>query len=260
MYAFTEPLKSAWQHLHNALCSGLRNDYSIVPNLRFDTDSTALLDSNLLIGQTCGYPLVKFYRHDLVPLCVPVFRAIGCRDISYSSAIIVHADSTANSLDDCVGKTLVINGPDSNSGMNLLRSEVMQLSPENPFFSSTLISGTHADSVRAVVEKHADIAAIDCITFALMRDAFPELVEKVRVIGYTAFTTGLPLVTPRTRGETLPQKRIIDLLNDALTTMPAALRSALPIEVFKAVSIQDYQSIEKMEASAQKAGRSALNF
>ena len=79
------------------------------------------------------------------------------------------------SLEDCADKTVVINGPNSNSGMNLLRASVQPYiaAGKSAYFGSTLVSGGHIESLRAVAEGHADIAAIDCVTYVLAQRVFP---------------------------------------------------------------------------------------
>ena len=163
MYAFDESLQSAWQALFNAFRERVTERFALKKTLRFDTDETTLRDRDLLIGQTCGYPLIRFYKDNLVPLCAPVFDVPGCDDIFYRSAVIVAADSGFRSLPDCAGTAVAINGTDSNSGMNLLRDAVRGCANTNPFFASTIVTGSHLGSIAAVAEHRVDVAAIDCV-------------------------------------------------------------------------------------------------
>jgi ABC-type phosphate/phosphonate transport system substrate-binding protein len=52
-----------------------------------------------------------------------------------------------------------------------------------------------------VAKSEADVAAIDCITFEHLRTAEPALFAAVRVIGWSAVSPGLPLVTAAGTGD-----------------------------------------------------------
>ena len=119
MYAFTDPLRNAWQALFDEFLKIYKQDQNVQDTIRFDSDFPVLRDPGLLIGHTCGYPLMRFLRDDLVPLCVPIFDLPGCQGKFYSSHIIVPAESNIQSLSDCKGLVAAINGRDSNSGMNV---------------------------------------------------------------------------------------------------------------------------------------------
>ena len=201
MYAFTEVLQAAWISLYKSLIPELISYSELEEQLRFNTDEATLRDQNLFIGQTCGYPLIKCYQGILEPLCVPVFDVNGCDDTQYRSVIIVPKQSDYQSLEDCAGKTVIINGTDSNSGMNLLRAAVNPLREGNTYFGSTLLSGSHLASLQAVAAGRADIAAIDCVTFALISEATPILANRVRVIGYTEPTYRIAICCADSPGE-----------------------------------------------------------
>ena len=68
--------------------------------------------------------------------------------------------------------------------MNLFRHAVAPLAEGGPFFSSVLKTGGHLASLRALaIDRTADVAAIDCVTFAFVREHLPELAGGVREIG-----------------------------------------------------------------------------
>lgn len=265
MYAFTDDLRAAWTALYRAMLAGLEThlpgDVLLDSTLQFGTDKATLNAPELLIGQTCGYPLVTLYADALQPLCVPVFDVQGCSGSRYSSAIIVPADSDDQSLTDCAGKTVIINGPDSNSGMNLLRAAVRPLMQgKTHYFSSTFVSGAHIDSLRAVGQGRAGVAAIDCATLALIEDAFPALLDAVRVIGFTGKTTGLPFALPMDKYPLIDPTKITALFNEALSTLDNHHRKRLHISSFRQVTLNDYQSIMAMEATAKQAHHLPLSI
>ena len=72
-----------------------------------------------------------------------------------------------------------VNAWDSNSGMNLFRAAIAPHADGAPFFASVILTGSHQASLAAVAAGGADLAAVDCVTFALLQRLRPALVERV---------------------------------------------------------------------------------
>src|ERR1700742_4605908 len=121
---------------------------------------------DLLISQTCGYPLVSGLQRHVQLIATPQFDAPGCAGANYSSALITRANAPFDSLDACRGTRAAYNQDDSNSGMNVFRHAVAPLARDRAFFSAVLRTDSHLGSLRAVIDNRADVAAIDCVTFA----------------------------------------------------------------------------------------------
>ena len=155
----------------------------------------------LLFGQACEYPVSKSFREYLRILATPHYSAPGCDSSSYRSAIVVRAGETADSLEEFRGRRCVVNEPDSNSGMNLLRATVAPLSGGTRFFRSVRLSGSHLRSIELVVAGEADVAAIDCVTLEHLRRIRSELIAQVRVLDWTPPSPCLPFVTSSQTGE-----------------------------------------------------------
>jgi ABC-type phosphate/phosphonate transport system substrate-binding protein len=121
----------------------------------------ALLDwwqrDDLLLSQTCGYPLMTRLRERVVPLATPAYRFAGCQGGFYRSALLVPADSAIQQLADACGRRVVANQPDSHSGMNALRAAVAPLAGHGHFFGSVTWSGSHAASIEALLAGSADL-------------------------------------------------------------------------------------------------------
>jgi ABC-type phosphate/phosphonate transport system substrate-binding protein len=115
------------------------------------------------------------------------------------------------------------NGDDSNRGMNALRHVVAPHARNGRFFASVVRTGSHLRSLRTVAEGCADVAAIDCVTFAFAQDELPALAKRVRAIGVTASAPGLPLIASRALG---PERlsRVRDALDAALSADPERAR------------------------------------
>lgn len=203
MYDFPE-LREAHDALWRALAKNLTaSGVADVPlRLTRGVDPREIWrDPALLFAQACEYPLAKTFGEHLTIVATPRYSAPGCEGISYRSAIIVRARDSAGSLGDLRNRRCVVNEQDSNSGMNLLRAAVAPLSASGRFFESVRYSGSHRRSLEFVVAEEADVAAIDCVSFAHLQRIEPALTEKVRVLGWSPESPSLPYVTARQTSE-----------------------------------------------------------
>ncbi|MGT2508763.1 phosphate/phosphite/phosphonate ABC transporter substrate-binding protein [Cupriavidus basilensis] len=105
---------------------------------------------DLLLSQTCGYPLVQGLRRHVRIIGTPLFDAPGCDGASYTSAIVVRANDGPATLAACRGLRAAYNDEGSHSGMNALRYAVAQLARSGRFFSGTVRTGSHLASLDAV--------------------------------------------------------------------------------------------------------------
>jgi ABC-type phosphate/phosphonate transport system substrate-binding protein len=252
MYAFTEELRQAWRQLfeHFFELSDTRKQVE----LRFEHSPALLRDPALWFGHTCGYPLMTRLLEHVRPFCVPLFDVPGCDGKLYSSRFIVAADSEIDSIAASRGRVAAINGADSNSGMNVLRHAVAALADGKPFFDRVITTGRHVDSLRAVADGAADIAAIDCVSYQLIADSEPELCAGVRVIGDSVKTCGLPLVMPLGAIGDCDTALLTAQLNRALERCDDAARRRLYLGGFAEVSLDDYGSILEVEKYAVERG------
>jgi len=258
MYAFTAELRDAWQQLFEIFFNLVKPTFNIDRLLNFDTGQAILNHPSLWFGQTCGYPLMTGLRDTMTPISVPIFNVDGCDHTGYSSLLIVAEDSKINTLDQCQGLRAVINTRDSNSGMNVLRHAVATFNRQGKFFGEIMISGSHLQSLTEVANKNADIAAIDCVSYRLIEDTWPELAARVRSIGFSAKTCGLPFVMPNPGVENNNMEGITDNLNQALSLLDNHHKKRLHLNGFEEVDIGEYQGILDLEISAQKAGYPVL--
>lgn len=254
MYAFSDDLAGAWQRLFTCFSELLDTTGNQAIELRFDADQALLRDPGLFFGHTCGYPLMKHLEDHVIPFCVPVFDVPGTEGKLYSSRFIVAANSPVETLDECRGKVAAMNAADSNSGMNVLRYAIASYNPSGPFFSRVVQTGGHLQSLQAVADGTADVAAIDCVSYQLIQDHWPQLVEKVRGIGFSIKTCGLPLVLPKSSIDDTDLGLLVENLNQALADTPAAIRNRLHLHGFEPVTLEDYQSIIELETFAIDSG------
>lgn len=58
-----------------------------------------------------------------------------------------------------------------------------------------MFSGSHRQSLRELQQENADIAAIDCVTYALLQRHQPQALAGLVAIGWSPAAPGLPLIT-----------------------------------------------------------------
>ena len=250
MYNVTPALAADWRDL---LAEVLR---AVAPQTRIVDPGDDLhafwLRKDVLISQTCGYPLMHGLSGHVQLISTPHFDVPGCEGATYSSVLVTRADAPFQTLADLRGARAAYNQDDSNSGMNVLRHAVAPLAHEGVFFAEALRTGSHLGSLRAVAENRADVAAIDCVTMAFIRDGLPELAQTVREIGWTAASPGLPLIAA---GDVPPA--LIDTMRDALDharEADPARAKRLHLKGFSALDLADYARIEQLESEAIAAG------
>ncbi len=152
-------------------------------------------DPGLLLSQCCGADLVGRYAGTLALVATPLYSAPGCDGCLYSSVVLVAEDSPATEISDLHNAVCVVNSRESHSGANALRALVAPLSRGGRFFSRVVTSGSHPASVAVVARGEADVAAIDCVTYALLERYRPPLLEGTRRLCDTASAPGIPFVT-----------------------------------------------------------------
>lgn len=150
----------------------------------------------LLLSQTCGFPLVT-QLPDVQTVGCFHYSAPGCDGFHYRSLLVAREENALQTLADFRGRVVACNAEDSQSGYNALRKMVAPLAQGGRFFSAVVLSGSHRQSLAALGQRRADIAAIDCVSWALLQRHEPELLAGLTVIGSTPLAPGLPLITAK---------------------------------------------------------------
>ncbi len=249
MYNVTPALAAAWDALLAAVIAGLRRR-GWADTMQVVAPAGDLMAwwraPDMLLSQTCGYPLVTELQSDVQVLAAAEFDLPGCAGSNYRSMLAALRGSVA-----------VINQWHSHSGMNALRHTVAPLAQEGRFFSSVRVSGSHMQSIAMLQSGQADVAAVDCVTYGLAKRAAPALVAGVRVLHDTAPAPGLPLIAART---------LSDDQSQALRAVLLELHEHVP-DVFRALSIRrlcamqpaDYAPIRQQAEQAAQLGYRTLN-
>jgi len=213
----------------------------------------------LLLSQTCGYPLTHALAGVVELVATPVYSADGCSGADYASLIVIAEDNPAAALKDLRGAVCAYSMRDSHSGYNVLRAAVAPLARGEAFFSRIVESGGHPFSVGLVAGGEADVCAVDCVTHALMATYRQDALAGTRVIGVTERAPGLPYVT-RAGVDADTMSRLRDGLQTAFSDPQLAdVRDALLLTGVEFLDRSAYQRIDDLENSARAAGYAEIH-
>jgi ABC-type phosphate/phosphonate transport system substrate-binding protein len=209
---------------------------------------------DLLISQTCGYPLTHALAGQVRLVATPAYHVEGCDGALYRSVFLVRDDDPAEALADLCGRRVAVNSRASQSGYNCLRHALALLAEQGPLFSEVVVTGTHGASLAALRDSRADLAAVDCVTYALTARAEPSAVAGLRVLAWSAAAPGLPYITRADIGEDELAALRQGLLAAAAEPGLAAARRALALTGFEVLPLEAYAAIDEMEAVAISLG------
>ncbi|TIP28238.1 MAG: phosphate ABC transporter substrate-binding protein [Mesorhizobium sp.] len=168
----------------------------------------------LLFAQACWGPLELGLSEHVQLIGQPNYDAFeGGQGELYSSALVMRAGeaptvgspsdgSSLIPLDILRGKHFAFNSLDSMSGIIALTRDLEALGECLDIFSERSESGGHRASIVAIAEGKADVAAIDCQSWAKAR-RFEPAAEAVTVVGWTRRRKGLPFITASTTPENI---------------------------------------------------------
>ncbi|WP_416770295.1 phosphate/phosphite/phosphonate ABC transporter substrate-binding protein [Pseudomonas sp. RHF3.3-3] len=210
------------------------------------------LAPDLLLTQTCGYPLMTRLRGQVSVVGRPHYRLPDAADGQHCSLLLARADNPRSALAEFFGSRGVINDDGSNSGMNLLRHSLAALHRDGRFFASVGRSGAHRESLRWLREDLADLAAVDSVTFAYLARFAPQEVSGLRVVARSALSPCLPYIGVAGLAEE-EVVRIREAMNQALRELPEVgevlgLREVLP------ACEADYQVLLDYRDEAERSG------
>ena len=285
MYDFPE-LREAHDEFWDALAGRLRAaGLSRTPGAlaRGLEPAEVWADPLLLFAQGCEYPLARAFADRVRVVAHPVYSAAGCEGARYRSAVIVRRDDDARrpaapahagapaehrggsvavgihqALAGLRGQRCVVNELDSNSGMNLLRAAIAPLAQREQFFASIAVSGSHLRSVEWVASGQADVASIDCVSFAHFQRLYPALLAQVRVMSWTAPTPSLPYITARSASDATVlalRAALADVFDDPSL---APVRAKLLLQGIDLEPLDGFEEVLALERAAADSGYSIL--
>ncbi len=231
-------------HLHAAydeLWSAIRSRLGDAPGA-LDRDielHAAWSRPDLLLGQTCGWPLVQQLAGEVAVVGafdVAVPFASGGR---YRSVLVASKPLGVDEWKADPHTVVAMNNPDSLSGWVSMQWAWGGV-PAN-----VLTTGGHALSMRAVAAGEAHLASIDAMSFAFLTETEPTVGGRVHVIGHGPSVPSLPLVMAAALADRRDEVRAAvaaAVADPALAEACARLR----IRGFVPFGFEDYASLPEL--------------
>jgi ABC-type phosphate/phosphonate transport system substrate-binding protein len=251
--------QDAWWHwlAQRLLQSGVRDVPRTLSRDISYTDSWG--HPGLLFGQGCEYPLATSHADVVRVLGTPCYAADGCEGHYYRSALVVRTSERAEQLQQMRGRRCAVNDMASNSGMNLLRAAVAPLAGGKAFFGTVTISGSHWRSVEMIAAGQADLAAIDCVSWAHFGRHRARQVAGLRVLGWSASSPCLPLITARFTDEASVAALRAALADAGTDSALHEVRRQLLLERVDAPDDEPYAEVRRLASGAAALGYAELH-
>lgn len=209
---------------------------------------------DLLLSQICGYNMAGALQERLAYVATPCYTAPGCNGHQYRSVLVVPSTAPAQTIEDLRGLRCAINGYRSHSGCNALRATFAPLARDSRFFSSVTVSGGHALSLALIASEQADVAAIDCITYALLFRCRPHLLRDIRVIAQTVAAPVGPFVTHGGASDDLIARLRSGLTQAIHDPDLTGVHADLLLCGIEILPVDDYAQIARIEVEAKGLG------
>lgn len=207
------------------------------------------------VGFLCGLVYVQMTNWSSCPVelvAAPVLQGERYHGAPlYFSDVIVRRDSPYTSFKELRGCVWAYNETASHSGYNLVRYSLLQRGLKPDYFRWAIATGSHLQSLQAIVNRLADATAIDSHVLDVLRQKQPELVAQLRVIDVFGPSHIPPVVVSKTLEPPLRQK-----IGEVLMTMHHDSQAAQRlheglIERFVLITDKDYDEIRRMFSLVQ---------
>ena len=236
-------------HMRDAGLDAVPDDLSFPADLHAHWRSP-----DLLLSQTCGYPLATALRDQVRLVGTPRYVAPGCRNSDYASFLVVRHKDAARTVAALRDRRAAINDRRSQSGYNAFRALVAPHAQEGRFFAEVIQSGGHVRSLQMIQEQVVDVAAIDCVTYAMIARSAPPSIRDLRILCVSEPCPGLPLITARTTDDGDIARLRSAFAAACVDAALALAREALLLDGLEVRSLADYDRCLAMEASARHLG------
>jgi phosphonate transport system substrate-binding protein len=207
-------------------------------------------------GFICGLTYVHLSRQVPSPvelIAAPILKGARYQQRPwYFSDIVVRNGSDIHTLADLRGRTWAYNEKVSHSGYNLVQYMLLEQEERLETFVKTVETGSHAQSLRLVVEGKVDAAAIDSHMLDMVLRNRPDVAQSVRVVASFGPST-IPPVVVSTRLPDAVKREIrqafLTMHQDRVIAQQLDLGL---IERFTSISDEHYQDIRAMLHKVQQ--------
>ncbi|MEM6887214.1 MAG: PhnD/SsuA/transferrin family substrate-binding protein [Pseudomonadota bacterium] len=203
-------------------------------------------DPDLLLSQTCSLPYRLGLHSEVALVGTPDYGLKGCPPGFYRSTIVVRSDEQRHGLAEYEGARFARNDQRSQSGWAAIVQHLQDEGLNSQIFSDIVSTGSHAASARAVLDQEADLAALDAVSWEIIRRENPGARRGLRVLACTRPTPGLPFITAGTR-DPCP---IFDAVARAIQKLAANDRNKLMLRGIVRIPAERYLSLPMPDASA----------
>jgi len=181
---------------HDALWAGVRDVLGYgARDLDRETDHVeGWQRDDLLLGQICNLPYRAQFRDHVTRIACADYGLTDTPAGYYHSVFVVRAQDAVRGLAPATLGRFAYNDALSQSGWG---APLARVTEQGLTFHTTLCTGAHIDSVKAVANGTADLAAIDAVTWRMLQAWEPRAAE-LRVVDRTALSPGMTFITAKT--------------------------------------------------------------
>ena len=181
-----DEFRNFWQLIReNLRSSGLKAPDEL--NSKIDS-MTAWTDPELVLSQTCGMPY-RMLMHGKVNLIgAPDNGLENCPGGFYRSAIVAHRRDHRKKFSEFSKSRFVYNEEHSQSGFAAPLNHAAELGFT---LKIRIKSGSHALSAQMIANGHAEVAALDVVSWQLIK-RYDSFASQLKVVGWTAPSTPSP--------------------------------------------------------------------
>ena len=189
----------------------------------------------LILSQTCGMPFRTKLVGSVDLVGTPV-HPLDCQPGHYFSVLVTQAYDDRNWPNEFDGATLAYNNELSQSGF---AAPLAAARTAGLAFGGFVHTGAHAASALAVAEGRAEIAALDAVSWTMIR-RWDLWAQDLREAGRTDPTPALPYITAKDG----PAEALFTALDAAIDALSRADKDLLCVDGLTHVSNQAYLSVE----------------
>lgn len=239
------------EYLGNKL--GLPVEY--IGDITWQERERRLLCGEIQVSWICSLAYVrsKDQQQLIELLAAPVWshaRYVGRPE--YYSDVVVHAASNFTTFADLRGKSWAYNEPGSHSGYNVMRYHLASLGCDAAYFGRVVVSGSHRNSLRMVLDRSVDSAAIDSTVLELEMAQDPSIAQHLRIVEVLGPSPAPPWVIHDAVPAELRRR-----LREVLLSMDQDVRGSQILNAgnsrrFAEVADRDYDPIRQMNEMARQ--------
>ena len=228
-----------YEHLLEYLGRELNRPIQIIQRKTYEEVNDLLLENQVDFAFICTYAYVLGKEEGLELVAAPQVA----QQKTYQNYMIVHKNSQIESFEDLKGKKFAFTDPLSFTGRLYALHKLQQMgySPEE-FFSETIYTFSHDNSIRAVYRGLVDGASIDGLILEYLYTLDQKFYDNIKII-HKSEGFGMPPVVMPPGNELLKQQLQAVFTNMHLKEESKDILDNLLIDKFFIPQEDDYQSV-----------------